>query len=348
MARYTLGLFANMYPASEEDTFGIFIRRMVDDLEKNDVRVIKAVKTSRSPLAYSTFYLQSLRNVLRGDIDILQAEYIPHSSIIPALLKRDTPLVLKFHGTDGFIYPFKNRVYMAMIQYMLRRADYVITCSEALKNNLISIGADPERISAIANGIDTQGFHPLNRKDCRFSFKLPADSSVFLFVGRLHPFKGIHEILETAKINPEITFVLAGPGKIPPHPPNCIFTGPVDPSRVPLLMNAADCLILPSYSEGLGLVLAESLACGVPVIASNVGGSPEVVRHMETGLLIPSHDITALSDAVRWITGHPLEKEEMGRVGRLDMIQRYDRRALIKELMGIHLELINKSRLNRE
>jgi len=100
-----------MYPAddSDTDTNGIFIRRIVNDLEGNDVKIIKAVKSNRSRLTYFTFYLQSIRNLLRSDIDILQAEYIPHSSIIPALLKQKRPLVLRFHGRDGRIFPYKNR-----------------------------------------------------------------------------------------------------------------------------------------------------------------------------------------------------------------------------------------------
>ena len=89
MPEYTLGLFANMYPAFEGDYRGIFIQQMVRDLEKRGVTVKKAVKTSSSVAGYIPFYWQSLLLQRDLSLDIMQAEYIPHSSIIPAFLKKN-------------------------------------------------------------------------------------------------------------------------------------------------------------------------------------------------------------------------------------------------------------------
>ena len=105
MESYTLGLFANMYPSFDGDYRGIFIRQMVRDLELRGVKVKKAVKTSSSVMGYIPFYWQSLLLARDPSIDILQADYIPHSSLIPAIIRRrDIPLILKFHGDDGRIY----------------------------------------------------------------------------------------------------------------------------------------------------------------------------------------------------------------------------------------------------
>jgi teichuronic acid biosynthesis glycosyltransferase TuaC len=84
MKPYVLGLFANMYPAFEGDYRGIFIQQMVRDLEDRGVEVKKAVKTSSSATGYIPFYCRSLILSRDKEPDILQAEYIPHSSIIPA------------------------------------------------------------------------------------------------------------------------------------------------------------------------------------------------------------------------------------------------------------------------
>ncbi|WOF15396.1 glycosyltransferase family 4 protein [Methanoplanus sp. FWC-SCC4] len=336
MPRYTLGLFANLYPAYEGDSRGIFVKRMVDDLEREDIRVIKAVKKSTSPLAYFPFYADSLFKTLDKNIDILQAEYIPHSSIIPCLMKSKRPLILKFHGDDGLIYPFKNKFNRALIDFSLNRADHIITCSEALKRSIVSLGVEPEKITPIANGVDTTVFRPMDKEKCRNLFSLDPDATICLFAGRLHPMKGIYEIIESAKINPDVTFVFGGPGVVPDHPKNCIFLGDISPDAMPQLMNTADFLVLPSHSEGLGLVLIESLACGVPVIASNVGGCPEIVKNEHSGILVQSGDYLSLSNAVSYMNQNPDDRKIMGKHGRKDIMERYDAKKMSNLLISIH------------
>ena len=336
MPRYTLGLFANLYPAYEGDSRGIFVKRMVDDLEREDIRVIKAVKKSTSPLAYFPFYADSFFKALDKNIDILQAEYIPHSSMIPCLMKSKRPLILKFHGDDGLIYPFKNKFNRALIDFSINRADHIITCSEALKRSIASLGVDPEKITPIANGVDTTVFRPMDKEKCRYLFSLDPDATICLFAGRLHPMKGIYEIIESAKLNPDVIFVFGGPGVVPNHPKNCIFLGDIAPDAMPQLMNTADFLVLPSHSEGLGLVLIESLACGVPVIASNVGGCPEIVKNGYSGILIRPKDYLSLSNAVCLMDKNPEKRKIMGIKGRKDIIEKYDSKKLSKHLISIH------------
>ncbi|UUX91690.1 glycosyltransferase family 4 protein [Methanoplanus endosymbiosus] len=311
---------------------------MVDDLENCDVQVIKAVKKSTNPLAYAPFYTESLVNSLNRDIDILQAEYIPHSSIIPSLLKNKRPLVLKFHGDDALIYPFKNRFNRALINYSLNKADHVITCSEALKNTIISLGYERDKVTAIANGVDIDKFRPMDKNYCREQFNISEEACVCLYAGRLHPMKGIFELIESAKLNPDITFIFGGPGQIPKHMSNCIFLGDISPEKMPVLMNAADFLVLPSHSEGLGLVLLESLACEVPVIASNIGGCPEIVKDGLSGILISPKDIVGLSEAIKFLKLNPDQRRKMGIIGRKDVIDNYDANKLTEKLISVHLQ----------
>lgn len=150
---YTLGLFTNMYPAFEGDYRGIFIRQMVTDLEERGVKIFIAAKPTPSLLGYISFAARSVRLARRKDLDLLQAEYIPHSSLIPALLGRRTvPIILKFHGDDARIFPFKNRVNMALTRAMIRRAAHIVTASEEIRKTLIDIGAPSDRVTAIHSG----------------------------------------------------------------------------------------------------------------------------------------------------------------------------------------------------
>ncbi|WFN37947.1 glycosyltransferase family 4 protein [Methanomicrobium antiquum] len=314
---------------------------MVDSLEEKNVKVIKAVKKSASPFAYSTFYLDSFVNSLKKDVDIFQAEYIPHSSIIPALMKSKKPLILKFHGDDGLIYPYKNHFNRALFNLSVNRADHIITCSEALKTSLINLGVESEKITPIANGVDTSVFKPMNKEHCRESFSLDKNATICLYAGRIHPMKGIFDLIEAAKLNPDVTFIFGGPGPVPKHPSNCFFLGDISPEKMPILMNAADFLVLPSHSEGLGLVLLESLACGVPVIASNVGGCPEIITNKDSGILIPPKNIKYLSKAIKYYDENFNLRNKTGKTGREYVLENYDNEKLNKKLMSIHLKLIN-------
>lgn len=337
MPDYSLGLFANMYPAFEGDYRGIFIGQMVRDLEFRGVTVKKAVKTGASPAGYIPFYFESLRLSRDKDLDLMQAEYIPHSSIVPAIFgRRDIPMILKFHGDDARIFPFKNPVYRQITRFMLRRASFVVTASLEMQKPLLQLGLDPDRCAAVHTGVDTSFFTPESKKGARSILGLPSEKTVFLFVGRLHPWKGIFEILQVAGSYPDVIFIFVGPGQVPDHPPNCTFTGQKSPRELRTWLNAADCLLLPTYTEAVPAVVMEAFACGIPAITSDVGGCPEIVEDGKNGLLVPAMDVPKLSDAVTWMVCHPQERIAMGREARNTAVSRYDHNMLSEKLVAVH------------
>lgn len=344
MDPYVLGVFANAYPASEKDPNGIIIKKMVDRLTEKGVRVKIAGKTSRSVAGYVPFYLSSLRLALDPSVDILQAHYIPHSSLVPWALKGRRPLVIKFHGDDGRIFPYKNALYRGITRLMIRRADFVLTVSEEIRRRVIDLGGEPGRVEAIASGVHTGKYVPLDQGTCRKEWGLPRGQTVLLYLGRLHPWKGVSEMIRAARDHPDCLFILAGPGPVPEHPQNCRFTGMISPRSVVSLINAADVGVLPSYTEGISNFLMECLACTVPVIATGVGGTPELVRHMDTGILIPPRDGEALSAAIRWMKEHPGERARMGERGRQDMDKRYNEGILVDRMIQIHRKLLEGDR----
>jgi glycosyltransferase involved in cell wall biosynthesis len=344
MESYTLGLFANMFPAFDGDYRGIFIQQMVRDLESRGVRVKKAVKKSPSAAGYIPFYFLSLGLARDRDLDILQAEYIPHSSIIPAFFRsEDNPLVLKFHGDDARIYPFKNRFNMKLTRFMIDRAAHVITSSEEIRQILIGIGADSDRITSIHTGIDTEFFSPRSQENCRKMLGLPQESTIFLFVGRLHVWKGITEIISVAGACPDLLFIFVGDGVIPGHPKNCTFVGAKTPQKVRMWLNAADCLVLPTHTEAIPTSVMEAFACGIPAITTNIGGCTEIVEHQKNGLLIPVRDEKSLLNAILWMSNHSEERKEMGKQGRITVIDKFDHIQMTDRLINVHQKLIFKS-----
>jgi len=339
---YTLGLFANMYPAFEGDYRGIFIGQMVRDLELRGITVKKAVKTSSSVAGYIPFFRESLSLARDKRPDLLQAEYIPHSSLVPALFKRkDCPLVLKFHGDDARIYPFKNPFNLMVTRTMLRVAAHVITGSEEMRMILIGLGLHPGKVAAIHTGVDVSFFAPQSKEKNRELLGVLPGSAIFLFVGRLHPWKGIGEILDVARRSPQLRFFFIGPGTVPLHPENCTFLGTQTPEIVRMWMNAADCLLLPTYTEAVPTSVMEAFACGIPAITSNVGGCPEIVENSINGILVPPKDAEALHDAVVWMNQNPESRTKMGEQARKTVVDRYDHNNLIEKLISMHRKLID-------
>jgi len=344
MPDYTLGLFANMYPAFEGDYRGIFIRQMVVDLEAQGVKISLAAKLTPSPLGYIPFGFRSVRLARRNDLDLLQAEYIPHSSFIPSLLKRQAvPLVLKFHGDDARIYPFKNRFNLILTKAMIRRATHIITASEEIRRILIGIGAQSDRTTAIHSGVDTVFFAESDREEARTRLGLPLTRTIFLFVGRIHPWKGVPELIDAARTCPQHLFLFIGPGSPPAHPQNCIFSGAIPHREIRTWMNAADCLVLPTHTEAVPTSVMEAFACGIPAITTNVGGCPEIVTEQKNGLMVPVRDVRALTSAIGWMGSHQDERERMGHNARNAVIQKYDHRMLTDRLIEIHSTVLENT-----
>lgn len=101
------------------------------------------------------------------------------------------------------------------------------------------------------------------------------------------------------------------------------FLGSLPHHRLPLYFSAADVTVVPSFYESFGLVAAEALACGCPVVASRVGGLAEVVQHGRDGLHIPPRDPDALADALSWLLRHPDRAAAMGRHGAASAARRF-------------------------
>jgi glycosyltransferase involved in cell wall biosynthesis len=168
------------------------------------------------------------------------------------------------------------------------------------------------------------------------------DALLFLFVGRLHAWKGINEIITVAQRCPDATFVFVGPGTIPPHTENCRFVGSVQPESVRDWYNAADCLLLPTYTDAVPTSVMEAFASGIPAITTDIGGCPEIVQHCRNGILIPVKDAERLFRTVCWIGSHPDERIDMGKEARKTVVERYDHTERIMKLIDIHEKLISR------
>ncbi|MHB1044085.1 MAG: glycosyltransferase family 4 protein [Eubacteriales bacterium] len=206
--------------------------------------------------------------------------------------------------------------------------DHFIAVSGGLKKALVKGGLPDGRVTVVYNGIDLEAL-AASRRPAVWRDKLGCTGGEPLvgMVARLHPVKGHRYFLEAARevlaALPEARFVIAGegPGREAMEQlagrlgieDSVVFTGFVE--EVWPLMADLDLLVVPSLWEGFGLTAVEALALGVPVVAADVGGLPEAVRHGETGLLVAPGDTAALSRGIIWMLEHPSEAAEMARRG---------------------------------
>jgi glycosyltransferase involved in cell wall biosynthesis len=333
-------LISNMYPSGGNFS-GVFIKRQIESIENLGVQVAKVVKRRKNPVGYFSFIFYSIYKLLFYDYDIVHAHYVPHSALVPAMMKRikKKPLTVTFHGTDARIFPWKNRINRMLTMFVVNRSDRIIARSEEMKSVLEKLGCPGKKIVVISAGVDTSLFHPIDKNKARTDIGLPVDKHIVLYVGRLHEMKGVNDIYACAERMSEILFVMVGDGAIKTNVGNCIFAGTKKYDEIPAWMSAADILMLPSYSEGLPNVVMEALSCGTPAIVTDVGGCPEVVKDGETGFVVPVGDVNALVERITYLLNDREMTERMSHIGRMDMIERYDRAMLMDRLKAVYEQL---------
>jgi glycosyltransferase involved in cell wall biosynthesis len=226
------------------------------------------------------------------------------------------PVVAKAHGSDVHLAAATGWRRRA-IRRALSRCSSVIAVSSSLKGELAGFGVPEDRIRIIPNGIDSERFRPMDQREARAQLSLPLEGRRVVFVGNFAPVKGLPVLLEAASRMPdEMSFSLVGDGSQRVELAALIkrlglsgratLVGRVPHQAIPLWMNAGDVFCLPSASEGCPNVVVEALACGRPVVASRVGGIPELIREGESGFLVapgrPDELAAALNRALaaRW------------------------------------------------
>jgi glycosyltransferase involved in cell wall biosynthesis len=203
-----------------------------------------------------------------------------------------------------------------MIQWAARGCSGIITVCEALKDVLVDLGVPAEKVAVLRNGVDLSLFSPINRGEARERLGLGKTGKVLLSVGGLIERKG-HDIpIRALPELPGVKLLIVGDGELR-HPlenlardvgvaDRVMFLGRLPQEKLPVYFNAADALVLASSREGWANVLLESMACGTPVIASNVWGTPEVVCDRVAGKLMPDRSPAGLVQAYReLITSYP-------------------------------------------
>jgi teichuronic acid biosynthesis glycosyltransferase TuaC len=220
------------------------------------------------------------------------------------------PVVVGARGTD--LRWIQDRVSRYFVRKTLRQADAVLTVSEELRRCAIELGAEPSHAHSILNGCDSSVFHYRDRDEARARMGLDKASKLILYVGRLVAAKGLLELIlamgDLVRQDPAFHLYCIGDGEFSAPMTakanelqvmeHIHFLGNQLPRDVAAWMCSADVFCLPSHTEGCPNVIIESMSCGTPVVATHVGGIPELVDR-ESGITVPPYQSEPLASALR-------------------------------------------------
>jgi teichuronic acid biosynthesis glycosyltransferase TuaC len=219
------------------------------------------------------------------------------------------PVVARSMGSD--LNRIGDPISAMYTRTVLREVDFLVMVSRDLRNKALAMGASPERIRTMVNGCDTSVFHVRDRAQAREKLRIDPATKAVVYIGRMDVNKGLRELVEAAASlhpeHPELHVYLIGNG-----PDKAIIRTAIDANNasgyihmlpacpfdeVAVWMAASDLVTLPSYMEGCPNVVLEALACGRPVVTTNVGGIPEIMNET-CGSLVPPRDPAALARAL--------------------------------------------------
>jgi D-inositol-3-phosphate glycosyltransferase len=223
----------------------------------------------------------------------------------------------------------------------LDSADRIIAATLAEKAQLEWLyGADSQKITIIPPGVDTSHFYPIPADEAKSYLGMPQNERMILFVGRIEPLKGVETIIRAMSLfklsnvsrqHPVHLAIIGGDPNASAEEMNAemvrlqrlchdlcmdrmvVFLGKRSQDTLPYYYSAAEVLVMPSHYESFGLVALEAMACGTPVIASQVGGLAFLVQDGMTGYSIPDQDPDALAEGLKKILSDNPTRETMGR-----------------------------------
>jgi glycosyltransferase involved in cell wall biosynthesis len=318
---------SNLFPNRSEPTRGLFNAQQVASLAKR-CQIVKIVAPSSAAIADESFHGIPVEHPRYFYVPVLSRPWNGHlfaHAIKPAITNTQFDIVLvnwaypdaygvmllaetfgfrfatTVQGSDincSFTTPSaKRRVLRA-----LRSSRVVFSRSRALQNRLAAEGIVA---TTVYNGIDRELFRPSDRIAACRELNLQAERCRILFVGNLVAIKGPTVLLEAFRMLsdfPKVDLVFIGKGEqadlLCNHPRVTVVSAQPH-SAIPNWINACNALCIPSLNEGLPNIALEALSCGLPVVASAVGGVPEVLQNNINGLLVPPNDPSSLANALR-------------------------------------------------
>jgi glycosyltransferase involved in cell wall biosynthesis len=307
----------------------------------NGAPVHRLVCPGPKPLA-ALFYIVSafiLLSRLRPDLIHAHEILSPASAALLAKRFYDWPVIVKVlrGGMRGDVYKLKRRPFWKRRFHALcQSVDSFVVISHEIDQELTALGVPSQKRAFIPNGVDTE-------------LLLPANGPLVVYLGRLTLEKRVDHLLRiwpnTRATFPQAELLIVGTGPEEAHLrtqsisiPGVTFTGQVDDALS--YLQAADLFVLPSATEGLSNSLLEALSTGLPVLATMVGGTPDVIAHGENGYLIPPDDLPALKTGLVTLLNDPTLCARLGMQGRRRIQTDFSLESVASHLAALYQSLL--------
>lgn len=259
---------------------------------------------------------------------------------------------------------------MAAEREILERANCIVATSPQEKEYLHQLVSAQGHIEVIPCGTDIDNFRVIPKEEARAKLGFAANEKIVLYVGRFDPRKGIETMVRaggelSAKTKEKVRLVIAGGSDAERADAGererierivqevglteqTLFTGRIGHELLPLYYTAADVCVIPSHYEPFGLVAIEAMACGTPVVASNVGGLKFTVVPEETGLLVPPQDTTAFAEAIDRILTDELWAKKLRRQASVRVRQNFSWAGVAIQLSELYRRLLAQSLMGEQ
>lgn len=309
------------------------------------IRSLHGIETMREQIRF-------IRYLRRERIQVLHTfNFYPNMFAVPAARLAGVPVIIATLRDMGVMWtPMQRRAQ----RWVCRMAHRVVANANAVRDQALLEGYDPQRTSVILNGLDLSRFagtHDAEKE--RRELGLPPNVPVVAVFSRLnHRVKGIDCFLEAAgrvaAVHRDALFLIVGDGPIRKDLERLAHgLGMGDRVRfagfradIPRTMSAVTISVVPSRSEGLSNVLLESMAARLPVVATRVGGTPEVVEDGRTGLLVPPRSSEALAVAISALLADPRRAAAIGRAGRQHIETFFPLSRMLRETESLYGDLL--------
>jgi len=287
---------------------------------------------------------------------LIHAHWLFPTGDAAILLARDLgiPVVVSARGSDVHTYPAANPRVAGRTRKVIETADRVTAVSDELAGQVTEMAASRRPVVTVRGGVDTERFYPMEEKEhLRAELGLPVDGTGFISVCRLNRNKGVFELIQafqrTSAAFEDAWLVLVGDGPEAEAlrqivsesglEDRVIFAGVRPNELIPKWLNAADVFVLASHAEGLPNVLLEAMACGLPVVATKVGGAEEATG-AGSGLLVNPADADDLATAMQSLAGSRILRQRMGDTARDRIGEHFQWSRVADEYISIYQEIL--------
>jgi len=330
----------------------------VDDFEIQDIKIHRILASSgrtRFLRKVISFY----RFLRHNKFDVIHAHFIISGGTLGLIGKLfGIPVIVTAHESLT-LREFRtrlNKIMVVIARLTLKTIDFLVVVSDSMTKDAIDAGCSASKVGVVYNGIDLDKIHSSEGTAILQKYGIAKDDFIILFLGRLLPVKCPDDLVKAfpkvVQKVPNARLIFAGRGEeemklkglVSDSGLNdkVIFAGFVSEDEKWDLLKRCDVFVLPSIIEGHPITVIEAMACGKPVIATNVGPFPEIISNEETGLLVPLHAPDALADAIIELALDEERRLEMGKMAKKDIEERFDINKIADDYLEIYAKVINR------